>query len=270
MKREEDWLKEACAQLAQEEADQMESSLTRSEIRQAEEAYRRHRGRALSLIARRTGHGGGWTRYWTAAAALLVISLALYFSIRPESPDPVKLAQIPTVSVAPYFSPAPTETPSSTNPPVYPTKEPINPTDVQIIAEKHTVKPTDTPKPTIEPTAAPTEPPAVSGWQGEYFPATLPDDAVFLACEGDENGCTARWQWGEGELVFTENREPVLLQPGREAEVSYVQWGDIVALRLREDGKTTLSWVQDGRGFTLQGDFDEIDDIAKSVQKLNP
>ena len=108
MKREEDWLKEACAQLAQEEADQMESSLTRSEIRQAEEAYRRHRGRALSLIARRTGQGGGWARYWTAAAALLVIGLALYFSIRPESPDPVKLAQIPTASVAPSFSPAPT------------------------------------------------------------------------------------------------------------------------------------------------------------------
>ena len=54
MKQTDDLLREACAELAEEETDALEQSLNRTAIREAEEVYRHHRPKALRLIRRYT------------------------------------------------------------------------------------------------------------------------------------------------------------------------------------------------------------------------
>ena len=74
MNRGDDLLRQACAQLAQEEAEQLEAGLSRAQIRQAEEAYRRHRLRALRTIARRTKKPLSSSRVFLRVAAAAVVS----------------------------------------------------------------------------------------------------------------------------------------------------------------------------------------------------
>ena len=76
MKREEDWLRDACAELAEEETDQWERSLSAEDIRQAEDAYRRHGKTARSLIRRKSARSAA-APYWRAAAILAPIAGAL-------------------------------------------------------------------------------------------------------------------------------------------------------------------------------------------------
>ena len=69
------------------------------------------------------------------------------------------------------------------------------------------------------------------------------------------------WEFAE----YTDDR--VLTVP-KGAEISYVQWEDIVALRAKTAQGVTLIWVQDGhslRLFTVSGDAVEM---AKSVKKI--
>ena len=55
MKREEDWLRQACEEAAREETQALERRLSRAQIRQAEETYQHHRRKALALIRERLG-----------------------------------------------------------------------------------------------------------------------------------------------------------------------------------------------------------------------
>ena len=122
----EEALREALAQLAQEEADELESSLSRSDIRQAEALYRRHRPKALSLIRRNTERRGSVTRYLIAAAVLAALIGMMYLSMNQRAPENIPLTQGPTVSVLPYYSPTPTDSPVPTETAANETPEPTN------------------------------------------------------------------------------------------------------------------------------------------------
>ncbi len=236
MKREEDWLREACAGLAREEADQLERSLTRADLRQAEEVYRRHSRKALSLIRRGARKQSPARMTLRAAAVLLLLAGAAYLSLRQPPPDRIPQFH-PSATAAPYYSPVPTLLPSPTAIQEY------SPTPFAEPAEKSTETPTlapiSTPAPTFLPTLAPTaeptpEPtPAPSavpsppeGWTGAHFPMGLLDAEKPDIAQGDgwQQASWDGWEFAE----YTDDR--VLTVP-KGAEISYVQWEDIVALR---------------------------------------
>ena len=173
MKNGEDLLRQACADLAREEADQLERGLNRAAIREAEEAYRRHRFKALALIRRNTRRQDEKLIFLRVAAVLLVAAVAAYFSLRSSPPDNVELDQIPNTVVQPYYTPMPEDTPvpyPTESPTPAPTEEPsfvpLFTTFEENIREKETASPTETAKikeiPTISPTVNPTQTPTLS------------------------------------------------------------------------------------------------------------
>ena len=154
MKHEDDWLREACASLAQEEADQLEQGLTDAEIRQAEAAYRRHRKAGLSLIRRKSARSSA-APYLKAAAVLALVIGAVSLSFRQAPLAKLPQAQPPTASVFPYFTDAPTIGPAAppTDPP------PTQPTERQdglsTASPDHQVTPGAARVPTLRPMGGP-------------------------------------------------------------------------------------------------------------------
>ncbi len=77
------------------------------------------------------------------------------------------------------------------------------------------------------------------------------------------------WQQAAWDAwTFTEYADDRVLDVPEDAEVSYVQWENTVALRMETEAGVTLAWVQDGhslRLFTASGDAVEM---AKSVKKI--
>ncbi|MBR0217855.1 MAG: hypothetical protein IJQ33_01425 [Clostridia bacterium] len=294
MKREEDWLREACAELAQEETERWERGLTAVELHEAEEAYRRHRRKALSLIRRNTReHSPAWI-VLRAAAVLLVLAGAMYLSLRQPPPDTVPQTHLSAATAAPYYSPVPTSSPSfatvwvfiPTSTP-YSSESPMSSTTYTPVPEAmSTVSPTSlptlepmpistvestpvpTPEPTLVPTAEPTPAPSAvpsppEGWTGNYFPMGLLDAAKPDISQGDgwQQAACDGWE-------FTEYTDDRVLDVPEGAEISYVQWADTVALRAETADGVTLIWVQESRSlrlFTVSGDAEEM---AKSVKKF--
>ena len=358
MKREEELLRQAFEELAQEEADELESSLSRSEIRQAEDLYRRHRRTALSLIRKNTRKASSpvYTYLRIAAAVAVVIGLVI-FSLNRSQPDNIIQVQPPTASVAPYYSPAPTDSPTPietstpftpeptvipaedsqgetipTEAPIFDIEETVSPTFTPNLTESPaalptnisqatetpteaptstpTLRPTDAPTsapteaptekpspvptaeptetpaptPTIEPTATPepvipTDPPVPTavpvpaaasvpeGWSGGYFPFSLPAEGTAVLETGD-GWQRITWQSGNQEWIFTEYDGDELLDVPENAEISYVQWDDIVALRMEDSSGVTLAWVQDGRSFSLRSSAGDELALAQSVKRI--
>ena len=326
MKREEELLRQALEELAQEETDELEGNLSRSEIRQAEELYRHHRRAALSLIRKNTRKVSSpvYTYLRIAAAVAVVVGLVV-FSLNRSQPDNIIQVQPPASSVAPYYSPAPVDSPASieTAAPVTPeptvipseeSKDEIIPTETQIFDGKEMISPTFTPnlteiptalptivpqatetptevptptptlRPTAEPTAAPdpvvpTEipvPTAAPGpvyasvpesWGGSFFPFSLPADGTY-ALENGDGWQRVTWHSGGQEWIFTEYDRDDLLDVPEEAEISYVQWDDIVALRLKDASGVTLSWVQEGHSLSLRSTSGDEMELAQSVRKI--
>ena len=290
MKREEDRLREACAQLAREEADQFERSLTRADLRLAEELYRRHRRKALSLI-RRNADGGSAVKMWTRiAAALAILAGGIYLALGHSSRETVPQGQISLVTVAPYYSPSPSPSPSTetvwaisaTPPPNSDIKSIISATNMPGIEEKETDSPTFSPFPTSAPTptATPTEEPSPTpsgepvsapsptlpeDWTGSYFPMGLLDEnASFTISKGDG------WQQAAcGGWIFTEYADGRVLDAVPDARLSYVQWHDTVALRMETENGVTLTWVQDGHSMRLYTGEGNAAEMAKTVKKIS-
>ena len=290
MNREEDMIRRACEEIAREETDAFEKSLTRGDIRQAEDAYRRHRKKALALISSRLGkRGGRFVRYLSAAAAVLLLLGGVYLSLRQNTPDPVPLSAVPTASVGPYWIKEPDDTPAPT-PPITPAPT-MNlnyiPTEKPIITEISDLSPTNTPIPTAIPTLIPTKSPLPTQtpfaetvnlqedlspvpptWQGSYFPFDLPKDAVLLSCENGEKLYTAVYQTADGIVTFTEYQDSHMADIPEGAKISYVQWEETVALRLEDAHGVTLSWTMDGKSFSLFGPKDSAEAWAKGVRKI--
>ena len=301
MKREEAWLKEACAQLAREETDALEKSLTETEKRRAEEAYRRHRRKALSLIRRGTPGKSPALIGLRAAAVLVLLAGGLYLALRQPPPDTVPQTHVMTGTAAPYYSPVPTLSPiptafledaSTTTPEIFETST-VFPTEMPFSEPTPTIIPTVTPTilPTAEPTPAPTAAPAAEptlaptaepaatpvpesgdenltppeSWTGSFFPMGLLYDDAALAVTWGEG-----WQQvSSGGWVFTEYTDGRVLDVPPDAAVSYVQWEDTVALRAETDESVTLIWVQDGRSMRLSAASEDAVEMAKTVQKVD-
>ncbi len=288
MKREEDWLREACAQLAQEETAQLEQNLTRAELLKAEETYRRHRRKALALIRRNTRKQSPARIVLRAAAVLLVLAGAVYLSLRQSPPDTVPQTHLTAATAAPYYSPTPSPNPTtflegsptlSTNPveisTAVPTEQPTSwpsPTVIPTLAS--TAEPTPTPEPTAtpspEPTPTPLPTPAPSavpsppeGWTGNYFPMGLldADKPDILWGDGWQQAAWDGW-------AFTEYTDDRMLDVPEGAEISYVQWEDTVALRAETADGVTLIWVQHDHSLRLFSKDGDTLEMAKSVKKF--
>ena len=295
MKREEDWLREACAQLAQEETRQWEQSLTRTELRHAEEAYRRHRRKALSLIRRNTRKQAPVGKWLQIAAILVILTGAVYWTLEKSPRETVvPQVQLSGTTVAPYYSPVPSPSPSAeavwvdspTAVPISPTSKPFFSTDTPILAETQTISPTTTPTPaptpeptptlTPGPTTAPTPAPTAESspepvpdlpedWTGAHFPMGLLDAASAPAVTRGDGWQQAAWDaW-----TFTEYADDRVLDVPEDAEVSYVQWENTVALRMETEGGVTLAWVQDGHSMRLYSSSESIQQIAETVEKIS-
>lgn len=304
MKQADDLLRQACGEIAREEADRFEQSLTRSASREAEEAYRHHRLKALRVIQRHTKKQGQ-TRslLLPLAAALIAVLGGVLFSLRSSPPDAIQQSQPPAeILVQPYYSPEPTATLSPTaapapteEPAVSPTPSPIidlNPivstTELSIPTNMPTSSPTFAPLPTASPTSVPTveptptptplpvstptpEPasPVPAGWQGEYFPTLLPPGFELASVTREDDCCTAAYTRYGQLLTFTEYDQARLIEAPKDADYAYIQVNGIVVLQARTDNGVMLTWDMDGHTlslFTPQGDGI---DIAESVEKTS-
>ena len=326
MKREEELLRQALEELAQEEADELENSLSRSEIRQAEDLYRRHRRTALNLIRRNTRKASSqvYTYLRIAAAVAVVVGLVI-FSLNRSQPDNIIQVQPPTSSVAPYYSPLPTDSPAPIETAVPVTPEPTvipaedskdetisteilflekegaaSPTYTPFLTESSTTMPTKIPQPTemltaapsstptLQPTDAPTSTPepvvptevpvptaepipeaasVPEGWDGTHFPFSLHADGTY-SLETGSGWQRITWRSGAQEWIFTEYDGDELINLSENAEISYVQWDNIVALRMEDLSGVTLAWVQDGHSFSLCSSSGDEMEMARSVKKI--
>lgn len=188
MKRADEWLREACSLLAEEETEQLEKSLNRKNTQEAEALFQRHKRQALRLIAKNSKKHRGFGPALRAAACLVLVIGAVWLVLSQESKEPTPLTPVYTASVAPYLSPSPvldtTETPTPTVaptptlvpvwtpqategpevPPQYfrtPSPVPVSeltpvPTLSQTEAPEFTSVPTFTPNPTSTPLPSPT------------------------------------------------------------------------------------------------------------------
>ena len=287
MKREEDWLREACGELAEEEIDQLAQGLSPDETRQADTLYRRHKKTALSLIRRKSARSAA-APYLRAAAILALIVGAVYFSLRESRPEKIPQVQPPTFTVIPYYTdvpspvpvtsepttapaptPAPTAVPATAAPTPTPTPTPSSaPTPETSPVPTSTSSPTPTPTPSPAPTPSPTpEPTATSevfvdshppvGWTGNYYPGLIPtggnDASQVTVYIGDGSISTAYTaEQGGWAFRFTEFVSSVAVAVPEDAAVSYVQITDgIIALQTETAEGITLSWDMEGQTLSL-------------------
>ena len=272
MKREADWLREACADLAEEEIRLLDRGLTPDERRQAEETYRGHKRTALALIRRRSARSAA-APYLKAAAVLALLVGAAYFSLRQSQPEHVPLIQPPAASVGPYYTavpaaafsetPTPTPTPApptptpTPSPAPTPTPAPPTPTPVSTDAP---VPVTPTPAPSPAPTPASRRLPPPSGWSGNYFlSGELPASAGLdltkygrCSVRPEDDRQTVSYSYDGWELRFTEYASSVPVPVPEDADVSYARLSDgVIALRAETAEGVTVSWDQGGQTLSL-------------------
>lgn len=288
MMRSDDALRRALEEIAQEETERFARSMTQEEKHQAEEAFRGHRRRVLSLIARKSKTGGRRGGYLRAAAALILLLGGALIFFRQSAPETQPLSPGASSTVAPFhaISPAPTETPAPTaKPTAMPTPmadQTISPTSapdyLKINTQSPTVTPISTenplPSPTPEATAVPengllnVEAPA--GWQGAFFPGQMPAGYAFEGLESEEDAWSASFRCGEKRIVFTEYGRLSALPIPEGASVSYRQWNGAVALIAERNGGVRYTWDQDGHTLFLEADDGEIAEaVARTVKSVH-
>ena len=293
VKKADDILREACAELADEEASQLEQSLNRTAIREAEEAYRHHRPKALRLIQQHMPKRNRGRMLLPIAAALLIALGGALMALRKPASDSIEQTQLPSeISVQPFFTDpvllSPTSILSSTT--FVPSSTPIGafiPTPIPLITATPTVIPTFSPLPTITPaqtatpaptgtpvpSLAPTVPPAPAslvppGWQGVHYPSLLPPGFELVSVTREEDCCTAAYHRYGQTLLFMEYDTTRLIEAPTDADYAYTQINGETALQVKTDEGVTLTWNQNGHTlslFTPQGDGT---DIAESVKKV--
>lgn len=288
MHNQDDLLRRACAMLAEEETRQLEDHLSPAQIREAEELFHRHRMNVLSLIAKETKKKKrGLPAFLKAAACLVLIAGAAYIALHQNAPDPQPMTPVPSASVIPYYSSVPTETtipsatPKKTEIPTYaPTFAPTEtliPTNTSFINNIPEVTPTFTPIPTSTPSPAPTQPPSAETnglgdapnlWQGAYFPQYLPEGYAIADTEEDGLSHSIVYTKGTSRIIFTEYEGQKLLSIPENARISYIQLGDLIALKMETESSIILSWEQEGYTFSLTCPDDQAEEIAASVKKI--
>ena len=241
MNRQDEQIRRACAELAQEETERLEGSLTFSEIRQAEALYQRHREKALKLIR------GGSQRFpwrktlaWTAAAAALVG--AVYLALNRAPQDRVPAQQPPAASVVPYYSPVPTFSPvPSAAPTIKPT---ATPKSTDIPTQTPTSSPTFTPEPTTTPTPAPTETPTAAPTEAPAeTPTPTPTSTATPTAEPTPEPTA------QPEEILTETEAPVTAPEGWTGLFfpQALPEGSTLAYISQENGRHTAAYTVGGR-----------------------
>lgn len=299
MKRSEELLREACARIAEDEADALARRITPSLEREAEDLYRRHRRQVFRLIeksSRKRTRPAIWLR--GAACFALLIGVAI-LALHQRPVDHTPLSPGTSASVAPYTSapaatatslpeitPMPTATPEPT-PWIMEAPETIVETTLPQTGDINgepepvievTPLPTPTPQPVVTPTAIPAITPTLlpmptSGqgeakdlWPGQFFPEgiLIRTEAVGQAADH----MTYTYETGSGPVTFTEYSVAAMLSPVPGASAAYVQLGGTIALLETVGDQATLTWVADGRTLSVTAPAAEAEQIALSVKKL--
>ncbi|MBQ9264149.1 MAG: hypothetical protein IJ189_08080 [Clostridia bacterium] len=297
--KQDDYLRQALSQLAEEETEQFARSMSREDRRNAETLFKQHKRRVFSLIARMSKHhgkgiGGVVLRI---AAMLIVVVGGVYLATHQTPPDITPLSPGHTVSVAPYYSstPGPTE---------QPTPEPTHtsvPTDTPVPTQEPTIIPTETPLPTSEPTPTPTNTPAPTkaptvaltltpaptaeptaqpeedlqplsvpmGWGGAYFPDMIPSGYLLTGTSSENGMHTAVYSNGLSTITFTESETLVSIPLSGTSDITYVQWDDVVALMSLVDGQHQVTWDQGGHSFALLADGGTAEAMCATVKKIS-
>ena len=281
MNREEELLRQACEEIAQEETDALRRKMDLSSARQIEAIYKRHQKSVIALLNAQLKKRGGMKRVWQIAACLALVIGAAAGLLMQNAPEPTPLTPTGTSGpVHPYYTSAPTETPEPT-----PTLAP-SPTVSEKPDITPTFAPTSTQNPTETPTAVPTETPAPlpsqnpaaslapAGWQGAYFPAYLPDGCHITQAENDGERAFAVIGYPANPDVITYSEyftaRPL---PAAGDTASYILLNGCVMLREQSaEGVTALTWDQDGRTFRLtaeEGFAEEMQKMAAALQKIS-
>lgn len=251
MKREDELLREACAEIAREETEALNRSLTLEEIRRAESVFQEHRETALRKI--RGYRAAARKRYLYAVAAVILLTGGALLAWKRTPPDNPPAAQ-PLSTVAPYYTALPTETPISA-----PMETPA-PTEAPTSAPTETSVPTETPKPDIT---------APEGWTGLYFPQTIPEGYELKYLAQEDGRHTAAYARDGREMLFTEYDSVQAIQVEADGESRYTALPDgSIALRTETDAGVTLIWDKDGRTLTVACEEADPEEIAGSVKKI--
>lgn len=261
MNQGEEFLREACAQIAQDETEELARSLSPAQLRQAEKLYRQHRRSILRQIERNSKKANSAIVPWLRAAACLTLAVGVaYLALHQSPPDNTPLSPGITASVAPYvskdgfstFEDELIETPT------------VSPTQISNTEEMQTIFPTTTPH---QPFAAEAPLMPVDVWPGLFFPENMCVSSLDqLSIAEDQAAFSFMTEQGAG--VFTEYFSSLLLSPVPGAAQDYVQIGDWIALRETSGDQIILTWAADGHTLRLSAPAAEAESIAETVKKL--
>lgn len=109
-------------------------------------------------------------------------------------------------------------------------------------------------------------------WQGEYYPAYIPEDFVFEECGGVEECAYSGYVNQDGDLIdFSENTSDTVLHVNTEdAEIIYTTVHDQPAMASIKDGNVVMVWAEFNKYFCIvfHGDLDTTLQIARSVVRI--
>lgn len=106
------------------------------------------------------------------------------------------------------------------------------------------------------------------GWAGEYFPTLLPAGYTLIGNESREDALVITYGNGTDTITFTESPTLAAFPAAEGADITYVQWNDVVAMRTSTGSLTQITWDQDEHSFSLMTGSDWAEKIAESVEKI--
>lgn len=230
--QEEALLREACAAIAQEEADTLERQMPPALFENAETLYRRHRPTVRLLIARNTKRRKSRLRtvFRTAACAAAAAGI-LFFALRAPAPEAARVQNELL--------------------PVLPAQ--ISAADVPL-----TLAGTDVNREISLP-----------GWV--LFPTYIPEGWALRTEAETAEGLTALFSAGENGpwLQFTQGGSAYLYSVSSVQNASYLRLNGCMVLKLPGAYGTTMVWDQEGLTLTLTGDpaaAEEMEKVVRSVR----
>lgn len=285
MSREEDLLRKACEEIAEEETEALRREMDLSSVRQIDALYRRHQKSVSALLDAQFKKRLGMKRFLEIAACLALLMGAGAAAFR-NRPAPTPLSPGVTASILPYHPVSPTPEPTITPEPTYsPTPQPTitpaptpSPTEAAEPAAAAAGSPTlsyiSTDIPEVFPTQEPITPSESdlipTAWRGTYFPDYLSWGLEITGIGANDEqamvilGSTSR----PDVITFTEYFSARSL-PAAGDTASYVPLNGVLALReTSAEGVVTLTWDQDGRTFRLTAEEDYADGIEKMAAAL--
>lgn len=287
MSREEDLLRKACEEIAEEETEALRREMDLPSVRQIDALYRRHQKSVSALLDAQLKKRLGVKRFLQIAACLALLMGAGAAAFR-NLPEPTPLSPGVTASVLPYYTQSPTPEPTvpiSPEPTYSPTPQPTitpvptpSPTEAAEPASAAAGFPTLSNIPTDIPEVLPTQEPITpsendlipTAWRGTYFPDYLSWGLEITGMGANDEqamvilGSTSR----PDVITFTEYFSAHSL-PAAGDTASYVPLNGVLALReTSAEGVVTLTWDQDGRTFRLTAEEDYADGIEKMAAAL--